>query len=174
MNRELAMTYISRAMDGELPERQRQALEDYLRQHPADAELRESWAAIGNLLREESALAPSPDPEAAWVDIRRAIRTAPAEAAAERAPWFVRWAVPLAAAALVVIAVGIRARMDTRGAPVQVARVAAPPATGASKVDWVESGLPDASTMVYEDDATGVTVVWLMVPDAPADGAGAT
>ena len=50
----------------------------------------------------------------------------------------------------------------------------APPYPGAialadrTEVEWVETDLPDAFSMVYEDADTGLTVIWVMV-DEPGE-----
>ena len=71
MNRELAETFISRAMDGELPERQRAELEAWLAEHPGDRDIAVQWQALGRLTRSEAAAIKVPDEELAWQDIRR-------------------------------------------------------------------------------------------------------
>ena len=38
----------------------------------------------------------------------------------------------------------------------------------ASVVEWVETGLPKASTMVYEDQESGMVVIWIVEQNGEA------
>lgn len=165
MNRELAETYISYAVDGELPDRQRAELEAWLAAHPEDRDIAEQWKALGRLARVEAAAVAVPDTELAWHDIRRAIRNAVPEPAAQ-VSWFFRWRLALAAASVAVIYASVLTFGLMRGSGPAV--VAA--ADNRTQVEWAETDVPGASTMVFQDEETGLAVVWLMT-DEPADDA---
>jgi hypothetical protein len=51
-----------------------------------------------------------------------------------------------------------------------VVRLVTPTSTPAPAhaVEWVEAELPDASTLVYEDEESGVVVIWLMTAESGA------
>ena len=157
MNRELAETYISRAMDGELPERQRAELETWLAAHPEDRELADVWRGVGDLARSSAAALPVPDEEVAWQDIRRAIRQE--EHVGEPEPtrffqWRLSWGIAMVA--LVLVTVGAWGIRHTQPAAADVAS-AAP-----AKIEWADTEVPGASTMVYQDEDTGLAVVWVI------------
>jgi hypothetical protein len=97
--------------------------------------------------------------EAAWQDVQRAIRLQ------EKAPipagyggsW--RWA-SLTIALIVAAFIGWRwpaAPAPPGGMPIAAA--------DRTIVEWVETDLPDAMSMVYEDEETGLTVIWLLVQE---------
>lgn len=152
MNRELAQTYLSRAMDGELPAAKQQELEAWLAAHPSERELAVTWKEIGVLVRAADAAAPVPDVELAWQDIRRAIRTAAPDR--ERGwlfPW--RWAMAGGMVAALTVASVIMMRPATTTG---ISR------TATAQVDWVETSMPGASPMVMQDEESGLAVVWLL------------
>lgn len=165
MNRELAETYISYAIDSELPDRQRADLEAWLAAHPEDRELAEQWKAIGQLTRADAAALPIPDVEVAWMDIRRAIRKAEPEPA-PAVPWFFRWRLALAGASVAAIYLSVLTFGLMRGGK--------PPAVAAAEnrtqVEWAETDVPGATMMVFQDEESGLAVVWMMT-DEPADDA---
>lgn len=156
MNRELAETYISRAMDGELPERQRAELETWLAAHPEDRELAAVWRSVGDLTRSNAAAVPVPDEDLAWQDIRRAIRQE--EHVGEPEParffqWRLSWGIAMVA--LVLVTVGAWGIRHTQPVGVQVV-------AGPAKIEWADTEVPGASTMVYQDEDTGLAVVWVI------------
>jgi len=54
------------------------------------------------------------------------------------------------------VGVGLRFRPDRETAAPVLAHAPA------SAVEWVETGLPKASTMVYEDQESGMVVIWVV------------
>lgn len=167
MNRELAETYISRALDGELPERQRAELEAWLAAHPEDHALAEAWKDIGQLARVAAASVPVPDEELAWQDIRRTIHQG--EPAGDAEPvrffqWRLSWGIAMVALAFMVVgAWGIR-----RG-QMEAAALAKAGSPVPAHIEWAETEVPGASTMVYQDEDSGLAVVWVM-SDETANG----
>lgn len=160
MNRELAETFISRAIDGELPERQRADLESWLAAHPEDRDIAEQWQALGRLARNEAAAIKVPDEEVAWMDIRRAIRNAEPVKEESAIPFF-RWR--LAWAAAMVAAVCASALVFGVWHGRRTAEFAA--ANKPAQIEWAETEVAGASTMVYQDDDSGLAVVWLMTDE---------
>lgn len=166
MRRSTLEKWISRAIDGELSPRRIRRLERALASS-SDLKLQqEAWSRQGEYLRRR-AVPRGPTPEAAWADVQRSLRLEGASesvggwASSLHSP--LRWAVAtmgiLVACAAVVLVLKVATVED---APT-VAR--AEPAD----VEWVESDLPDAVTMVYQDPETGWTVIWV---DAEEEGNG--
>ncbi|MFH0981190.1 MAG: anti-sigma factor [Planctomycetota bacterium] len=155
MNCGKAQRWISLEMDGELSPRRLSALRAHLEGCPSCRQVREDWVQVGAELRDRKPPA-GQAPEAAWADVRRAIRNQ-APAAEPAAEWVfgapLRWAA--VAAALLVMAGG--AVLFMKKAPMREA--AREPAT---QVEMVETGLPDAAPMVYEDAESGLTVIWVV------------
>lgn len=152
MNCRQAEKALSRHLDGELPEPQVDALERHLSDCAACRETAAEWRGYGEAIR-TGAPAKTPDPTAAWHDIRRTLRNrGDSEPVATPRPWWTRplpWAG--AAASLALLAVGYL----TLG-PID------PRAPNGTAVEYVETGLPDASTLVYVDDESGWTIVWVL------------
>lgn len=148
------MRKLSRYHDGELPAAERARVEAWLRE---SAEARETGAAFerfGRLLRDEPP-PPTPSAEAFAADVRRRIRLQAAGGAAPPAGGLfgsrLRWAGGIVALAAVF----------GMGAWLVKTAILAPPLVSAD-VEWVETGIPGASTMIYQDDEVGLTVIWLM------------
>ncbi len=162
MNRKKAEQWLSLAMDGELDERRLRKLEAYLEQHPEMALLRDQWTQVGSFAREAVPVAMQ-TPEAAWQDVQRAIRLQ-GDKPRESAVWSWKWAGGVMAACLagVLLWVGLRAGPD----PVPAGYIAQADRT---EVEWVETELPDAISMVYEDAESGVTVIWVLTEEARKD-----
>ena len=166
MNRELAMTYLSRAMDGELPNRQRADLDAWLAAHPEDREIADGWKAQGVLARAQSAAIPVPDEERAWQDIRRAIRlAAPQEAKAAPAffPWRFAW---LGAIIALVYASVLGVGLWRGQRPAETVAKVETVKPAQAQIEWAETEVAGASTMVYQDEDSGCAVVWLMTDDS--------
>ena len=43
-------------------------------------------------------------------------------------------------------------------------------ASSPAEVEWVSTEVPGATTMVYQDEETGLTVIWMMEEDADENG----
>lgn len=155
MNCTKARKWISLDLDGELAPGRRDALQAHLDACPVCREVREQWARIGADLRAR----PVPQaqaPEAAWADVRRAIRLAGAREERPEPAWVFGVPVRVAAVIVLVLALGI-------GTWLMVGRPGAVSAARArTEVEWVETSLPGATPMVYEDAETGWTVIWVV------------
>ena len=146
--------------DGELSLRRRAKLDAYLAQNPELQALRDDWASIGSRMQTE----PVPrgrTPEATWANVQRSIRLGedPGPAVPD---WHfgsrLRVAGTTMAALLAVLAVAWFTWLAPRDAP-QVAE------REPIEVEWVETDLPDAVSMVYQDQETGWTVIWVMAEE---------
>ncbi len=157
MNERKQLEWLSRQRDGELDAARAARLEHEPSATRAEAE--RVWSELGEHLRSQPV--PAPTPEAMWNDVRRGIRLAQAEREpATHAGGRWSWAVAMVAV-LFMLAVGI---FGVRMWMAPTVEAAIP------RVEWVEAELPGSSAMVYEDEASGAVVIWLMTPDAGASG----
>ncbi len=159
--------WLSAALDGELSHRQRERLERYLAAHPELSVLQNQWRALGDTVRTAQA-PPEQTPEAAWQDVRRAIRLAGDEVSSETAAMGrrIRWAGAVAVAALLIL--GLYALLPSTRM-VYTDRIVRADRT---EVEWVETELPDAMSMVYEHEDTGLTIIWVLVAENGAEDKG--
>lgn len=182
--------------DGALTPTERAALSDHAAACPACRELRTRLATSLEAYRAGVASVRVPDVDAAWRDVQAQLH-APARAKKKHSLAPVIWfGAPLAAAAAAIaftfmVQTGPQALPFSPQASRQVASVAQlspppPPPPPASVrpplstpydpsiiagADYVESGDPNASTMVYVDKESGWLVVWATDMDvAPARG----
>ncbi len=158
MNCKKAKQWISQDLDGELHARRKVRLDAHLATCAACRGVREQWARVGLRLK-AAPVAAAQTPEAAWADVRRAIRNAGATPDRE-VPWVLvpsmRWAV----AAAMAVAIGLFIVRTIQGpGPAGVAAVQ--PEQGTT-VELVETDLPGAAPMVYEDAGSGLTVIWVV------------
>lgn len=151
---------VSRWLDGELPAARAAKAETDWEASESVARTKAEFAAIGDRLRELSA--PSgPAPEAAWADVRRALRTEEdGVSAAARWPGILvsrpAWAGGMLTILVLVVGIGVWF-WGGGGTPA----LAAIPA----EVESVETELPGAMTMVYQDEDTGLTIIWVQEAD---------
>lgn len=165
MNRRKAERWLSRYLDGELDPGRSARLERWLSE---DASLRaqaDAWRAGGDQLRGLTGVVP--DPARGWADVRTALaeeRARPGRKAT--APVFGS-PLPWAAAMLVLLLAAVGLGLWTRhhGEDVTALNVAEP-----VEVEWAETELPGASTMVFRDEETGLTVIWLVEKDESENG----
>ena len=173
MNCNKAEKWLSQALDGELPEARLLELRRHVEQCAACRRLEQEWQACRGLAQ-ETAAAPAQTPEAAWADVRRSIRLqTPARQPAVFTTVF-NWRIQAASAILMLCVLGVGLFLMNRSSPLQQAAVApavmanasvaqqAGPAP-ATVVEMVETSLPDATPMVYEDSSSGMMVIWVMV-----------
>ena len=163
MNRKKAEKWLSLAYDGELSARRREKLGAHLARHPELVGLQQEWAVIGREFRQRIPQSRK-TPEAAWQDVRRTVRLAAGRrrgAAAESSAHVqgrLRWAGALVGL-LLVASVGWMWLRSPSPQSVAVAR------SDRTEVEWVETDLPDGMSMVYEDNETGLTVIWVSVDE---------
>ncbi|HMP72404.1 MAG TPA: hypothetical protein PKE55_03990 [Kiritimatiellia bacterium] len=148
---------LSRALDSECSEAQRRTADALLATDPDAKVLQETWSELGDRMR--SLPAPVVDEELAWMNVQREIRSGRAEREALAGVFGPRlaWAFGLG---LVLFALSILfvLRQEWTGDP-RFARSATP----INQVEWVETGIPGATTMIFADASTGLTVVWMDV-----------
>jgi len=160
MNRKKAELWMSMALDGELSPRRVARLEAYLNQHPELMEDRATWKANAEFLRAHCRVASAQTAASAWQDVCRAIRLADSSShEGEGFDFRLKWASALAALLLLFAGAGVVYRTLQSPAWTVVAEA------DRTEVEWVETDLPDAMSMVYEDADTGLTVIWVLVTE---------
>lgn len=145
---------VSRFIDGDLTPSERARFEQELAQSPDLTRLQMDYHKLGEFLRgQEVPIGQTPD--AAWADIRRSIRLAKSDSKARRVmPGSrLKWVVAMGSVCFVLLGGGI------------VRNLISPTIEQVTEVEWVETEVPGAMTMVYQDDDTGLTVIWMMEED---------
>jgi len=161
MNIDKQLKWWSRRRDGELSKGRCEQLDDLGIRPALVDEAEEAWQTAGDRLRSQAI--PTPPAEVMWNDVRRDIHLLRDDKrlhahAQGRFRW--DWAA-ITATALFMFVLGFFSL-----------RIAMPPDAFAApaRVEWVEAELPGSSAMVYEDEASGAVVIWLVTPNngAPA------
>jgi anti-sigma factor RsiW len=147
---------LSRWLDGEASPKQAAAVEAYLEGSAEARRLRAEFAEAGERLR-QLPVPDGPAPEAVWADVRRTLRLEAEHSNRRRQGAGFLVSRPLWAGGMLgVLALGITlATVFWQGGAGDA--VAAVPAV----VESVESDLPGAMTMVYQDEETGLTLIWV-------------
>jgi anti-sigma factor RsiW len=163
---------IGGALDGALDPAERAEADRLLATQPEARAQWAAWDAVGDAVRREAGQVVVPDPRAAWLDIRRELRggaaagevvdLAPARAHSLRR---LRWAAGLAGLFMLAMAGTAVWQVGRGGFAVTRAVPDVPPA--AERVEWVVAGLPGATTMIYTDSETDMTVIWMDVAQGP-------
>jgi len=153
---------ISRGLDNQLENAERKKLNELLAADPDSAKTEAAWRNVGDQLRREARHIPVPDSQLAWQDIRRAIRQheeTSGDAGTSGFPWRLTWAGAFATVAVI----GLLGWSAWRLTLPPAQEIAAAEDTIGSRVEWVESEMPGATTMIYTDTETDMTVIWMDV-----------
>jgi len=158
---------MSQDLDGELSPRRKAVLKAHIAGCVSCQEAERLWREVGDQFRAQE-LPVSQSPDAAWADVRRAIRnTEPDVSVEEVGPVWGRrmvWAM----AAIAIVAVGVLSLyLSVKPGGIHPVSVAE---SGGTTVEWVETDLPGATPMVYEDEETGWTVIWVVEADREENG----
>ena len=170
MNCEHAREKISAMMDGELSPKEADLLRQHLDQCADCRRIREEWASYAGLMKARFIPA-AQTPEAAWADVRRAIRLqAPEKKEPAPGGWVfgrpIQWASYALLLAVIMTGWLLMKRAPLHGG--EVAEASRP----STEVLSVETELAGAGTMVYEDAESGWMVIWVVAGDKEADHAG--
>ena len=162
-----AEEWLSSSLDGELPADQRQALDEHLAACPHCRALQQEWVSFATFMRGQR-IPPAQTPEAAWADVQRAIRLQGEQRAGEAIGvfgWRLQWAAAMIVAVLLGISVlGLWRVNHASPGTMQAAD------ESATEVEFVETDVPGASPMVYQDADSGCTVIWVAgMEDSEAD-----
>lgn len=156
MKCEKAREWMSREFDDALDERRIERLNEHLAVCADCRDMREKWLKLRSAWRSQQP-AEIPSAEAIWADVRRAIRSTKPADLREPSEWWVALGLPRVLTAIAVfgllLAVGLY--HVWRQQPAQAA-------TMATVVEFVETELPNAAPMVYQDNETGWTVIWVV------------
>lgn len=152
--------WISRYVDGELPSPRREQIARELETSEEARRMKADFETIGERLREGPVPAARP-PEAVWADVRRGIRLA-RKAPARPASWVLGSRVQWVGATMVAVLVGL-----TVWSGIRSMGPSAPASLGSTvaEVEWMETDVPGATTMLYQDEETGLTVIWMIEPN---------
>ena len=165
MNRDQLEELLSRDLDGDLAPSEQAQLRAAEAADPSLAELRLAWQRVGQSLHDLPAPG-TPDPAVAWQDVRRAIHVAAADGATPAVRpgfgWRLAWAGGALSFALVLFV------LAGHWWPAPPAAVATVSALRDVEVEYVESDLPGGSPMVYQDEESGWTIVWVAAAE-PAE-----
>ena len=154
------MKLISKGLDGELDGKERRQLQELLASDPAMRKTAQDWEKAGDELRRSTGDVPVPDSLLAWHDIRRAIRENESNTPAKLGPASLlrlKWAGGIAAF-LVVGMLALSFLHLTREGRFLALDSLPPP-----RVEWVVAEIPGATTMIYTDMETDLTVIWMDV-----------
>lgn len=169
MKREDAELLLSRALDGEASVDEQAALELYLSQNPEAADLKTAWESISVLLNEESDSVDCPSVEDAWQDIAGRIEVeeqgSEENVAVSNTPTvipFPRWVWGGAAAAAIVVLASL-GLLNLPQASSEGEQVAS--SESLIEVEYIDTEIEDATPVVYVDEESGWTVVWVMEPE---------
>ena len=169
MNCEQAREQISAMMDGELDAQEPGLLQAHIDACADCRKMKEEWASYTGFMKERFIPA-TQTPEAAWADIRRAIRLqAPAKKEAAFGWVFqrpIQWASYALLLAVVMTGLVLIKRTPEHGGDVAGTH------SSSTEVLSVETGLAGAGTMVYEDAESGWMVIWVVAGDKEAGHAG--
>ena len=151
--------WISRYLDGELPLPRRDQIARELETSGEARRIKADFEAIGERLRETPVPEARPA-EAVWADVRREIRLTRMDRGPES--WVFGSRVQWVGAMMVAVLVGL-----TIWSGIRAIDPSAPASFGSTvaEVEWMETDVPGATTMLYQDEETGLTVIWMMEPN---------
>ena len=163
MNCEKARKWINLERDGELAPHRAARLHEHLDTCSICRKTRDVWASVGVHLRERHVPAMQ-TPEAAWTNVQRSIRKDREEREETEevrvlgAP--LRWVTAM----LLIMILGSSLFLTFQKSPAGMAR------GDATGVEFIETGLPDATPMVYQDAESGWTVIWIVEANSKDGG----
>lgn len=168
MKRKKLEQTVSRYIDGELSRGAADRVRESL-QHDDELQAAEKeWDTIRTLLCSQP-IPPIQTSEAAWADIQRELRRAEGDG---REGWPVfdsrfKWATGMMTTILLAGVVWFVSNWEARNPKVAALENQGDANTvdaigGAVEVEWVEAELPGSTSIVFQDEDTGVTVIWLV------------
>ncbi len=167
MNCKKARKWMSREFDDALSDRRIERLNEHLSACADCRAVREQWLKLRSAWRGRPPVE-APPAEALWADVRRAIRHSSAADAPPSWSWRESLGVRQALVAVAAVAVLLGAAMIhlMRRPPADFAAAL----STAAVVEYVETELPGAAPMVYQDAETGWTVIWVVEANQKENG----
>lgn len=160
-----AQLMMSRLMDGELSADDADRLHQYLEVNPHAID----WMESNQVIVESTRTAEYADPKSAWESIRTALnRNSEIEEKSSNILRFPSLFKVLGAAA----AVALVSSIVWTNLPFSQPEVTERYAASQSVVEFVDTDIPDASPVVYTDEISGWTVVWVAEMDPIVDETG--
>ncbi|NKB23244.1 MAG: hypothetical protein GKR87_02410 [Kiritimatiellae bacterium] len=156
MNWTKAEKWISRELDGELAPQQRVRLEQHLNGCVECYALKEEWVSYSSMIGQKMAVEGGYTATQLWSDVRSRLHAeekdiSPVGLLGMRRAW--------AGATLgVILAVGLTLFFMLNNS----FRHDKLSEYSGVTVEWVETDMPEAMSMVYEHDETGLTVIWIV------------
>jgi predicted anti-sigma-YlaC factor YlaD len=152
MNCKQAQEWISRSMDGDLCTADQEVIEKHLIQCPSCRQIQDHWMAAAQLLK-QTAHVKIPDAEETWEEIRSQLDQHETVSRGNLLPFpsIIRWA--SAAAAVIAISLGVRFVVQEPSLETYAFH---------NEVEFVETDIPNSSPVVYVDDESGWTIVWIL------------
>ena len=166
-----AQLLMSRLLDGELPSKEADSLHQYLESHPEAMDWMESCNLVENAATDRTLSQDQADAASAWESISEALSSGNAASSEDSGnlvffPLFFKTA-SIAAAITLVATLLWRNLPNNEGGEI-TERYAA----SESVVEFVDTDIPDASPVVYTDEQSGWTVVWVAEMDPISDETG--
>ncbi len=159
MNCKQTKKWLSLAMDNELSAQKCERMEQHLAHCPECRALKEQWMSYGNILRQPANTPLNTDVLRA--DVLREIRTSRPDKEKLVIPGLLHSRPVYAFAMVAIVSVMIMAGLRMFSGRVQTVKIA----ERNTEVEWVETDIPGATAMVYEDEETGLTVIWVITEE---------
>ncbi len=146
---------LSQSLDRELESSRERELKGHLQSCPTCEDLRKNWKELGDVLR-ASPLPSPPDVAEVCSEIERDLPGSNPTSLRFRLKQELLLAG--AAAALLIVSLFIYLGFSRQGDP-------SPVMVQAAEVEFLETGIPGATPVVFVDSVTGMTVLWVVEED---------
>lgn len=165
-----AQLLMSRLLDGELSSKEADSLHEYLEIHPEAIDWMESCNLVENAATDRTIGLNQVDAASAWESISEALsdNMARPDDSANLVFFPLLLKVAGIAAAITLVATLLWRNLPNNDGEQKTERYAA----SESVIEFVDTDIPDASPVVYTDEQSGWTVVWVTEMDPISDETG--